>query len=775
MNDRLRAKSWDECIGPPPESVYLPRHLLDVVKCSVAILAATRDSQLRAFGLDPATIGDRFAKILVIAAACHDLGKANSHFQPLVQASSTRSFGQRIKQAVRHEWISWYLLQQNEMQSWIKASLNSTSVEVDWHIILWAITGHHPAFNREIPRERPDGSIDRIEVHRSHPDFQDCLDLVAKTLDQSHCPFVLNSQILSAERDVLDSIRDSVSSSMILWRAWTRDPVIVGLLAVVKNSLVAADVAGSALPMQTENRLCNESWHKTILDQLQVAPTYDQLTQLITDRLTFSGKTHELRPFQAAVGERASEVTLVKAGCGSGKTLAAFHWARMRCPGKRLYVCYPTTGTTTEGFRDYVFDMEEHEAKFGAKLFHGRSMIDQRIILDASDEANEDEDVLARISSLKSWGAPIVTCTVDTVLGIVHNQRRALYSWPGICNAAFVFDEIHSYDSSMFGALLAFLQKLTGVPVLLMTASLPTERLEKLRKVVRNRGDGLIEIAGPHELEHLKRYRLEKVSVERLTERVQQELIANGKVLWVSNTVDRTMNAYRSCREFSNSETVYHSRFRYIDRVKRHSAVINAFAGSGSAIAWTSQVAEMSLDLSATLLVTELAPIPALIQRLGRLNRRATSDSDPIRPFIVLEPTTRQGTLSPLPYKQHQLDEAKAWLSRLPESISQKDLIATWESMNVANRETVEVASTWIDGGFDRQVKELREASCGLTVILRQDRDDVLAGASSLLEVTIPMNPRFGSALPDWIRFQGAVVVDETQLSYSELLGGEWI
>ena len=774
MIDRLRAKSWDESLGQPPDSIYLPRHLFDVVRCSIAILAATRDYQLRAFGLDPGVVGDRFGRIVVIAAACHDLGKANSHFQPLVHATS-RPDGQRIKQAVRHEWISWFMLQQEEMRSWIQSHLLGSYVEIDWHIILWAITGHHPAFGRDIPTEQANGSIDKLELYLSHPDYHECLDLVAKTLDLPNCPLRLESQVLSAERDILASIRESVSNSMLLWRTWSRDPAIVGLVAAVKNSLVAADVAGSALPMQTVNRLRHEMWHKTILDQLRVTPTDEQLGQLITDRLTINGTKHELRPFQAAVAEKASEVTLVKAGCGSGKTLAAYQWARVHCPGKRLYMCYPTTGTTTEGFRDYVFDGDEHEPKFGAKLFHGRSMIDQRLILETSIEESGEEDALARIRSLQSWGAPIVTCTVDTVLGIVHNQRRAIYSWPGICNAAFVFDEIHSYDSSMFGALLAFLQKLKGIPVLLMTASLPTERLEKLRKVVRNRGDGLIEIAGPQELESLNRYCQETVSVDGVTERVRQELEADGKVLWVSNTVDRTMNAYRICREFSGSDTVYHSRFRYIDRVQRHRAVIDAFAGPGSAISWTSQVAEMSLDLSATLLVTDLAPIPALIQRLGRLNRRAKSDSDPIRPFIVLEPTNKRGEFSPLPYKQQQLDEAREWLSKLPTSISQEDLVAKWESMKPVNREMIEVASTWIDGGFDRQVKELREASPGLTVIRREDRDRVLAGTCLLLEVTIPMNPRYGGVLSDWTRFQGAVVVDETQLHYSELLGGEWI
>jgi CRISPR-associated endonuclease/helicase Cas3 len=771
---RLQAKSWNYGLGSPPDSIYLPGHLMDVVKCAVAISAATQESQLRAFGVEPEQFKQRFSMLLKVAAACHDLGKANNHFQQLVRDTPPKN-GHSTKQSVRHEWISWYLLQEDDMSSWVKSCLDSATAEIDWYIILWAITGHHPAYGREIPRSQAQGSSDAIELYLSHPDYLECLDIVAECLGKSSCPIRPASRTVSTNQDVLAAIRESPSTSTIFWRAWQRDPVIVALVAAVKNSLVAADVAGSALPTQPNERLQPESWHKVISDCLLNVPSSSQLDELIRDRLMTRGKQHSLRPFQRDVAAKASEVTLVKAGCGSGKTLAAYHWAQVRCPGKRLYVCYPTTGTTTEGFRDYVFDKDEHEPKYGAKLFHGRASVDRRIILETPHGESEDEDAVARVRSLQSWNAPIVTCTVDTVLGIIHNQRRAIYSWPSICNAAFVFDEIHSYDSSIFGALLAFLKNLKGVPVLLMTASLPLNRLERLRSVIRNRGSELREIDGPKELEGLKRYRRELIVVSDIADRVKQEIDNNGKVLWVSNTVDRTIKAYQSCSSFCDSHTVYHSRFRYVDRVQRHKAVINAFSTDNSAIAWTSQVAEMSLDLSATLLITELAPIPALIQRLGRLNRRATSSNDPIRPFIVIEPVDTNGKLTPLPYKQEQLQEAKEWLARLPETISQADLVSEWESMPVATLEQIESKSTWIDGGFDRVVKELREGSPGITVIRRNDRDRVIHGECTLIEVTIPMNQRFGTSLSDCQRFQGAVVVDDTHLNYSELLGGKWI
>src|SRR6185503_19631742 len=126
----------------------------------------------------------------------------------------------------------------------------------------------------------------------------------------------------------------------------------------------------------------------------------------------------------------------------------------------------------------------------------------------------------------------------------------------------------------------------------------------------------------------------------------------------VCNTVTRTMaNAGRVAHL---DPLIYHSRFRYEDRVARHRDVIAAFRRSGPALAVCSQVAEMSLDLSATLLVTDLAPVPALIQRLGRLNRRAR-EGDPTRPFVVIEPDDS------LPYKQADLNAARTWLGRLPD------------------------------------------------------------------------------------------------------------
>ena len=337
-----------------------------------------------------------------------------------------------------------------------------------------------------------------------------------------------------------------------------------------------------------------------------------------------------------------------------------------------------------------------------------------------------------------------------------------------------MFDEIHSYDDSMFGTLLSLLKNMPGIPVLLMTASLPKNRLELIRATLHHRGRGLVEIGGPDELESLKRYTREKCSEDQIVKRVEQEISRNGKILWVSNTVNRTIESYRRCISLCGSKTVYHSRYRYLDRVQRHKEVIDSFRTPGPSIAWTSQVAEMSLDLSATLLITDLAPIPALIQRLGRLNRRARNVGDPISSFIVLEPIDKSGKTMALPYAEDQLIEARDWLAKLPSVISQKDLVSEWESMNLNENRIIDSSSHWIDGGFERNVKEIRDSSPGINVIRTEDVDDVIQGRKSILEVAIPMNQPKGITITSRMQVLGAMVVDENELCYSETIGAEW-
>ena len=103
--------------------------------------------------------------------------------------------------------------------------------------------------------------------------------------------------------------------------------------------------------------------------------------------------------------------------------------------------------------------------------------------------------------ALDHWSTPLVSCTVDTVLGLVQNNRRGIYLWPSVAGAAVVFDEIHSYDDDLFGALLRFLRDVRGIPCLLMTASLPDWRLQRIKDELSGVGEiiGTVLVRNRHE------------------------------------------------------------------------------------------------------------------------------------------------------------------------------------------------------------------------------------------------------------------------------------
>lgn len=746
---RLLAKSTASP-DKPRSGESFQGHIAEVVKAAQILADARATASLTAFGLSP-DLASRLTRILVLAAFMHDLGKCSEHFQEIVR-------GKQRTQLIRHEAISlWLCWPNHQLSSWLR---NAVAVETDYRIAVIAAAAHHRKFWDDA--FGPEGSGASVTLLCSHKDFQHTLRFASNWFELPPPP---------AMTDVV--LRDSAlapTSPRKLFQRWhieseqffsTNDEA-AKLLALTKVLLICADVAGSALPKAGAHR----DWLKEQFrnDDMQI-----ELKRVIEQRL----EGRPLRPFQAAVGASNAPITLVNAGCGTGKTVAAFAWSAEQHSQRRLWLTYPTTGTATEGFRDYVNPSDLH-----GKLIHGRAEVDIELFGLRDKLEDDGQREIARLGALRDWGLDVVTCTVDTVLGLVQNNRRGVYSWPSIAQGAVVFDEIHAYDDQLFGALLRFLEALPGVPVLLMTASLPEFRYRALDDLcMRIHQRPLCRIDGPQDLERLPRYRWHEPigAKDDAIAEITRVRDSGGKVLWVSNTVDRAVSAARLSQSVGKT-LLYHSRFRYVDRVERHREVIDAFKDRRSGefvIACTTQVAEMSLDLSADLLITDLAPIPAMIQRLGRLNRRSRPDNpEPIKTFIVLRPEHE------LPYRQEQLDETFHWLGALRGSdLSQADLIAAWTQP----KRDIALAcdSAWLDGHFRTQTAPLREASSGITVIRHVDFENVLCGRCKPMEVSIPMNqPPRGMSWQHWERKKETSylpICPESALTYDSKEGARWV
>ncbi|SPE63070.1 CRISPR-associated helicase Cas3 [Verrucomicrobia bacterium] len=101
-----------------------------------------------------------------------------------------------------------------------------------------------------------------------------------------------------------------------------------------------------------------------------------------------------------------------------------------------------------------------------------------------------------------------------------------------------------------------------------------------------------------------------------------------------------------------------HSRFRPIDR-GRHMRLL---FGDGDRIVIATQAVEAGIDVSARLLVTELAPWSSLVQRMGRCNRRADSRDARVL-WVDIEPDPKGELL--LPYSKDELDQARTAIAPL--------------------------------------------------------------------------------------------------------------
>src|SRR5690606_29531520 len=137
------------------------------------------------------------------------------------------------------------------------------------------------------------------------------------------------------------------------------------------------------------------------------------------------------------------------------------------------------------------------------------------------------------------------------------------------------------------------------------------------------------------------------------------------------------------------------------------------------------QVCEMSLDLDADLLVTAQCPLPALVQRLGRLHRFADVNDPKGK-------SPRSGLVYPFDGRPYHTGEAPAQMKatddllndRAGEPLSQSDLAAWLEKMHGEAEQYVEpIYSAWIDGGWQSEPLPTREGSNSITVVRFEDVD----------------------------------------------------
>lgn len=290
------------------------------------------------------------------------------------------------------------------------------------------------------------------------------------------------------------------------------------------------------------------------------------------------------------------------------------------------------------------------------------------------------------------WGskkgvlANFLVCTIDQVLMSALRVKHVMLRQLALANKVVVIDECHAYDPYMQEYLKRALEWLGGfhTPVVLLSATLPDSiRSEYIaayqygrygqkplstRQVGRGRHRKTIQLTESAPIDEsypLITYTdgnvIKKIGVppsgrstdvlfetidddaESVVAMLERILVKGGCAGVVCNTVNRAQELYGRVRERFGSDEVMltHSRFIDSDRMANEER-LRSLLGPQATLAngkrpvrmvvIGTQVLEQSLDIDFDVMISDVAPVDLIMQRVGRLHRHARGENQSARP-----------------------------------------------------------------------------------------------------------------------------------------------
>ncbi len=282
-----------------------------------------------------------------------------------------------------------------------------------------------------------------------------------------------------------------------------------------------------------------------------------------------------------------------------------------------------------------------------------------------------------------------VVCTVDQVLMGALQMKHVALRQLALANKVVIIDECHAYDMYMRQYLDVVLEWLGSwhVPVILLSATLPAKQKEEMagrylagwtakrkvptrprRRMLRvplldsNEPEREVTAAVPCQyplLTYTRGETIEKCAVDgsgklsevtlsvmsddekELVKLLETMLTDGGCAGVICDTVTRAQKtAVQLARVFGeDAVTLTHARFIDIDRMENESRLRsmlgpNATIENGQRpyrhVVVGTQVLEQSLDIDFDVLVTDVAPVDLILQRIGRCHRHQRTTRPPL-------------------------------------------------------------------------------------------------------------------------------------------------
>jgi len=541
-------------------------------------------------------------------ALLHDIGKASSEFQQTLNKNFQRPPGFIF----RHEIASLFFI------SLLKPE--------EKHPIIDMIVAHHKSIYHDAGGK---GILDLLEndpdcLSRHLKGFEtwsvDALSILA-SFGFETSPITL----LQAEVNFYEVV-DYCESKAYGYSQW-------------KGVLIAADHLASAM--------CGYS--ETLVKRLFIQP----------DLSYYNTRQSDLYPLSLISTNDSRLHTMVTAPTGAGKT----DFLLRRCKG-RVFYTLPFQASINAMYERIKEDLKDTSAD--VRLLHAASGI-------KIENGKVEEKVLQR-----HIGASVKVLTPHQMASLVFATKGYEAMVADLKGCDVILDEIHTYSETTQAIVLKIVEILCniGCRVHIGTATMSTVLYNRLVTILGGTAN-IYEVKLPDiVLNTFDRHIIYKSdSFDSLAGVMSNAIAQNQKILLVCNQVKRAQKLFEnlSLTYPQVKKMLVHSRFKRGRRSQLENDLRNIYNKSAKAcIVVSTQVVEVSLDISFDLMITECAPIDALIQRFGRINRKRTKDTiGHFKSIYVLQPPT--GKFDALPYV---VDVLQRTYNALPNSDLMKEKVA---------------------------------------------------------------------------------------------------
>lgn len=385
---------------------------------------------------------------------------------------------------------------------------------------------------------------------------------------------------------------------------------------------------------------------------------------------------------------------ILRAPTGAGKTDACLLWAQHQIEQQRadrLVIAMPTRFTANS----LSISITENLGSTG--LFHSTSLYQMTKEGIADDE--QKKCIIKEQEYARLLLTPVTVTTIDHLCMCLTGKREEHHTiFANLSHSCLVIDEADFYDRFTQENILVLLQvlRVLNVPVLIMSATIPDSMIDIYRKsgntistIFDTTKDDSIPVANKESEkvrvtigEHIKAYTSEEVEsilkdLEDATERNEKKQSLKTEkenevesllkkaldqpTIIYANTVKNAQAYYQFIRNYTDDVVLYHSRFTEPDKAKKEEKILSMLGkkawqnGEAHGIVILTQIGEISVNISAHIMITEICPIDRLIQRIGRLDRFDTGTGI----LHIIEPLQNDCTLYPAPYGSWNKDTKK--------------------------------------------------------------------------------------------------------------------